>query len=281
MYARTGLRVSPIFSALKLEWLKENTPEHWERASGWLGMSEYMAFRMTGTRSTDPSLASRTMLFKITSSTVNDEPDGDIGGESDEELCSLAGIPVEILPPVYPSGTGRLTSEAAAKISALPGIPVVVCGHDHICGAFGAGATAPGEIVDYMGTAEASILTLTRPPSEKFMDESGCEPDAPANLPLGLPVGCHVLPNTYYMAATLPASGGLVERLLKLSRVDEKICIQRPSTTGLGKPPHCPPEKAARVCRRQMKSLTRTRFSFRTLVATGLLVTFYGQCWRT
>ncbi len=69
-------------------------------------------------------------------------------------------------------------------VSAPAGIPVVVGGHDHICGAFGAGAMGPGEIVDSMGTAEASLLTLTDPP----LDAEGYE--------LGLPVGRHVLPGT-------------------------------------------------------------------------------------
>ena len=55
-----------------------------------------------------------------------------------------------------------------------------------------------------MGTAEASLLTVERPP----LDASGYE--------LGLPVGCHVLPETYYVAATLPRSGGLVGQLVKL-----------------------------------------------------------------
>lgn len=89
-------------------------------------------------------------------------------------------------------------------VSAPAGIPVAVGGHDHICGAFGAGAMGPGEIVDSMGTAEASLLTLTDPP----LDAEGYE--------LGLPVGRHVLPGTYYIAATLPRSGGLVEQLKNL-----------------------------------------------------------------
>jgi xylulokinase len=194
LFARTGLHTTPLFSACKLEWTRENVPGAWSRATGWLGIAEYLAFRMTGERGTDPSLAGRTMLYRI----ADDEWDG--------ELCELAGVPKEWLPPVYPSGAspGRLTEEVAAEISASPGVPVVVCGHDHICGSFGAGASRPREIVDSMGTAEASLLTLERPP----LDASGYK--------LGLPVGRHVLPETYYVAATLPRSGGLVEQLVKL-----------------------------------------------------------------
>jgi xylulokinase len=194
LFARTGLHVTPLFTACKLEWLKENVPDLFARAAGWLGMSEYLVFRMTGERATEPSLAGRTMLYDLQS------------GRWDEELCSLAGVPTRLLPPVREAGTvlGGLTPEAAGRLSAPAGTPVVLAGHDHICGAFGAGATDPGEIVDSMGTAEASLLTLTQPPLEG------------AGHDLGLPVGRHVLPERYYVAATLPRSGGLVEQLKQL-----------------------------------------------------------------
>jgi xylulokinase len=194
LFARTGLYVTPLPTACKLEWLREDSPELFGQAAGWLGMSEYLVFRMTGERATDPSLAGRTMLY-------------DVGaGRWDEELCDLVGVPVGLLPPVHESGTvlGGLTEQAARRLSAPAGTPVVVAGHDHICGAFGAGATAPGEIVDSMGTAEAALLTLTEPP----LDATG--------YALGLPVGRHVLPERFYLAATLPRSGGLVEQLKQL-----------------------------------------------------------------
>ena len=163
LFFRTGLHPAPLHSACKLEWLKENSPEAWQSAADWLGMAEYLVFRMTGERSTDPSLASRTLLFRIDR------------GEWDEELCELAGVPPELLPPVRESGTGSggLLSSVAQEISAPAGIPVVVCGHDHVCGVFGTGATKPGEVVDSMGTAEACLFTLHSSPSEQRNVRSG------------------------------------------------------------------------------------------------------------
>jgi len=199
LFTRTGLHPNPLFSACKMEWTRENDPDVWARAVNWLGMAEYAVFRMTGERGTDPSLAGRTMLYRLAD------------GEWDEELCDLAGIPAELLPPVFPSGTGpgMLSTQAARRLDAREGVPVVVCGHDHICGSFGAGATEPGEIVDSMGTAEASLLTLPHPP----LDDAG--------YGLGLPAGSHVLPRTYYLAATLPRSGGVIEQLVGLLGAQE------------------------------------------------------------
>ena len=200
VFSRTGLRCAPLHSACKLEWLKENSPEAWKKAAGWLGVAEYLVFRMTGERGTDPSLASRTMLFRIDR------------GEWDEELCELAGVPLEWLPPVREAGTGSggLSAPVAREICAPAGIPVVVCGHDHVCGVFGAGATKPGEVVDSIGTAEACLLTLQSPPLN------------PAVYDLNLLVGRHVLPGSFYLAATLPESGGAVDWMLRLLEGDEE-----------------------------------------------------------
>jgi xylulokinase len=194
LFSRTGLRHAPLHSACKLEWLKENSPEAWKRATGWLGVAEYLVFRMTGEWGTDPSLASRTLLYRIDR------------GEWDEELCGLAGVPLELLPPVHEAGTGsgRLLASVAGEISAAAGTPVVVCGHDHVCGVFGAGATKPGEVVDSIGTAEACLLTLHNPPLNKAVYD------------LNLLVGRHVLPGSFYLAATLPESGGAVDWMLRL-----------------------------------------------------------------
>lgn len=189
LFARTGLHVTPLPTACKLEWIRDHSEDVFGRAEGWLGMSEYLVFRLTGERATEPSLASRTMLYDLRRN------------EWDGELCGLAGVPTELLPPVRGAGTvvGGLVPEVARELSAPAGIPVVVAGHDHICGAFGAGATASGEIVDSMGTAEAALLAFTDPPL-------GTEGYA-----LDLPVGRHILAGRYYAAATLPKSGAVVE----------------------------------------------------------------------
>jgi xylulokinase len=41
LFSRTGLHLAPPCSACKLEWHRENTPEAWSKAGGWLGMAEF------------------------------------------------------------------------------------------------------------------------------------------------------------------------------------------------------------------------------------------------
>ena len=194
LFSRTGLHLAPRYSACKLEWHRENTPEAWSKADAWLGMAEYPVFRMTGDKSTVPSLAGRTMLFDIE------------GGGWDEKLCGLAGVPPELLPPVHEAGTGPggLLTSVAAKVGVPAGTPVVVCGHDHVCGAFGAGVVEPGEVANSIGTAEAGLITLREP----LLNE--------AVYDLGLSVGRHVLPGHFYLGTGLPESGGAVGWLVQL-----------------------------------------------------------------
>lgn len=113
LFSRTGLHLAPRYSACKLEWHRENTPEAWSRAESWLGMAEYLVFRMTGEKSIDSSLASRTMLFGIER------------GEWDEELVGLAGVPPDLLPPIYEAGAGpgRLLTPVAADLSVPADVP--------------------------------------------------------------------------------------------------------------------------------------------------------------
>ncbi len=93
----------------KLEWLKENSPKAWKKAAGWRGVAEYLVFRMTGEQGADPSLASRTLLFRIDR------------GECDEELCEIAGVPLELLPPVREAGTGSGGSWRPSRGRSSPG----------------------------------------------------------------------------------------------------------------------------------------------------------------
>ena len=84
---KTGLKLSPYFSAAKLSWILQNVPGIKERAKqGEIccgTMDSYLLYRLTGGKEfrTDVSNASRTQLFNIHTL------------KWDEELLSLFGIP--------------------------------------------------------------------------------------------------------------------------------------------------------------------------------------------
>jgi glycerol kinase len=95
--AKTGLVVDPYFSATKIEWLLDNVAglraraEQGDLAFGTI--DTWLAWQLSGGKLhvTDPSNASRTMLYDIHR------------GEWDEELLKIFGVPRSMLPEVLPS----------------------------------------------------------------------------------------------------------------------------------------------------------------------------------
>jgi xylulokinase len=90
----------------------------------------------------------------------------------------------------------RSSSEAGLAA----GTTIAIAGHDHLCAALAAGATAPGVGFDSMGTAETLIGTLD---TWNVVKERGHDS--------GLAFGRHVLPDLYYWLGGVRASGGSVE----------------------------------------------------------------------
>jgi glycerol kinase len=96
---KTGLVLDPYFSATKIEWLLANVDGLRERAQSGRAVfgtvDAWLTYKLTGEAATEPSNASRTMLFDITR------------GAWDEELLDLFGIPESALPAVRPSAGER------------------------------------------------------------------------------------------------------------------------------------------------------------------------------
>lgn len=143
-------------TALRLLWMAEHQPQILQRTYKWLLIEDYINMMLCGQMATDHTMASCTLLF-----------DQMKRGWSDE-LLGLAGIDRRLLPDSRPSGTflGDVTPAAAAATGLPAGTPVVLGGHDYLCGALPVGVIRPGVILDVSGTweivlaaAEAPVLT--------------------------------------------------------------------------------------------------------------------------
>ena len=112
--ARTGLVLDPYFSGTKIAWLLEEVPGLRERARDGRAVfgtvDSWIAFKLTGEHVTEPSNASRTLLYDITR------------GRWDPELLALFGdLPERALPAVRPSaGTFATTRPDALHGHAAP-----------------------------------------------------------------------------------------------------------------------------------------------------------------
>ena len=118
-----------------------------------LPMPDLFAYLLTGTVSTERSIASTTQMVSAKT------------GTWDEELLSLFHIPHRILPEIVESGTDKGTlSPAVQQRLGLPAIRVAaVCGHDTQCAAFAAPAKTERHIFLSCGTWSLFGTELEQP----------------------------------------------------------------------------------------------------------------------
>ncbi|HOG45232.1 MAG TPA: FGGY family carbohydrate kinase, partial [Anaerolineae bacterium] len=140
-------------TALRLLWMAEHEPEVLRRTAKWLLIEDYLNMMLCGAMATDYTMASCTLLFDQRRLRWSDE------------MLRLSGIDRRLLADPYPSGTplGEVTP-AAARATGLPvGTPVVLGGHDYLCGALPVGVIRPGVVLDVSGTWEI-VLAATEEP---------------------------------------------------------------------------------------------------------------------
>jgi glycerol kinase len=153
---RTGLVLDPYFSATKIEWLLSNVEGLRERAEDGRAVfgtiDSWLIFKLTGEYATDPSNASRTMLFDIGS------------GAWDPDLLELLQIPARALPEVRPS-SGEL---GVTRPEALHGhaVPVAGVAGDQQAALFGQACVDPGLGKNTYGTGSFVLQNAghKRPP---------------------------------------------------------------------------------------------------------------------
>jgi glycerol kinase len=146
----TGLRLDPYFSASKLEYMIREQKLAKRGADGSLAagtMDTWLIWKLTGgtVHATDPSNASRTMLYDIEA------------GKWSSAMCEMFGVPMGLLPEVRPSGSDFGITRA--DIFGTP-IPINGVAGDQQAALFGQGCWKAGEGKNTYGTG-AFLLVNT------------------------------------------------------------------------------------------------------------------------
>jgi len=145
---RTGLLPDPYFSATKIEWLvrEQRLLERFRPEELAVGtIDSWLVWQLTGgaVHATDPTNASRTMLF-------------DIGGMHwSDELCDLFGVPRVMLPEVRRS-SGDFGVARAAMLG--EDIPIAGIAGDQQAALFGQGCWKRGDGKNTYGTGAFLLL---------------------------------------------------------------------------------------------------------------------------
>ena len=158
--SRTGLVLDPYFSATKIEWLLEHggLPDDEHTVFGTI--DTYLVHRLTGGAAyvTDPSNASRTMLYDI------------VAQRWDPELCALFGVQSWQLPEVVASSARCGVTVASAGVPA--GIPIAGIAGDQQAALFGQRCFERGTAKNTYGTGSFLLLnagTVAPPPADGLL----------------------------------------------------------------------------------------------------------------
>jgi glycerol kinase len=146
--AATGLVLDPYFSGTKMAWLLHEGGVAADDDLAFGTVDSWLLWKLTGgaVHATEPSNASRTMLYDLRTGTWS------------PELCDLLGVPLAALPEVRPS-SGRFGVTTA--VAGLPaGVPVSGIAGDQQAALFGQACFEPGMVKNTYGTGSFVLMNV-------------------------------------------------------------------------------------------------------------------------
>ncbi|HEX8407603.1 MAG TPA: glycerol kinase GlpK [Thermoanaerobaculia bacterium] len=141
---RTGLVLDAYFSGTKLRWLLRNVEASGDLAFG--TVDTWLIWKLTNGAAhvTDPTNASRTLLFDIHRA------------QWDDELLAILDIPRELLPEVRPSS--GIAARTAEGLAIPAGIPIAGIAGDQQAALFGQRCTRAGMAKNTYGTGSFVVM---------------------------------------------------------------------------------------------------------------------------
>ena len=159
IFEKTYHKPDTIWTLPQLLWLKENEPETFSKTKYIFFEKDYIRFFLTDVFCTDHIEAQGSMLFDCNRSAW------------DAALCALAGISVDMLPPVRkPTDIiGSVTETAAAATGLRAGTPVLCGTTDTVMEVFASGAVQSGDITVKLATAGRICVITERPYPDRHL----------------------------------------------------------------------------------------------------------------
>ena len=152
---RTGLVLDPYFSATKIAWLLEHVDGLAERARDGRAIfgtiDSWIAWNLTGEHVTDPSNASRTLLYDLRA------------GDWSPELCELFGVPQQALP-ADPPVDRRVRAAERRRAARSRGVPLAGIAGDQQSALYGQACLDPGEGKNTYGTGSFVLVNTGSDP---------------------------------------------------------------------------------------------------------------------
>ena len=170
------------FTLPKIWWVQKNEPEVWARVRSILLPKDYVRFRLTGTRATDVTDASGTLLFDV------------VNRRWSPAMIEVSYLAEDVLPCAFESQevVGRVTEEGARATGLRAGIPVVAGAGDQTAGAVGMGTVHPGAVSATIGTSGVVFAATASP----VLDPHG-----------RIHTFCHAVPKRWHVMGVTQSAG--------------------------------------------------------------------------
>jgi xylulokinase len=141
------------YSILKLMWMKKHQSDIYGHIDKVLGSKDYINYKLTGIKCTDPSYASGFGVFNLRQ------------WDYEDRFFDAAGIDKQIFPDILPSDAiiGHVTQEAAKETGLAAGTPVACGAVDNTCMALGARGIGEGRVYTSLGSSSWIAVTSTTP----------------------------------------------------------------------------------------------------------------------
>lgn len=155
-YRRTGCPLHPMYSLLKIYWLRQKQPDLFHQVACFGSIKDYAFHRLTGRRVVDRSIASGSGLYNLFTL------------EWDQEILDLLGISPDKMPQVVSTTTKHFLQPAIAERLGLPaGLPVIIGAGDGMMANVGVGAVKAGQINITIGTSGAIRMAADQPKTDE------------------------------------------------------------------------------------------------------------------
>lgn len=153
IYSRTGCPPHPLYPMYKIAWFRHELPDIFVQTAKFIGIREYIVFRLTGKWLVDKSIASGTSLYN------------NITLSWDEEILNILGITAGHLSEVVPTThvERSMSAEAARSLGLLPTTPLIMGAGDGTMNCIGSGAVNPGQLTLTIGTSGAVRVVVDKP----------------------------------------------------------------------------------------------------------------------
>ena len=207
IYRRTGTPIHPMSPLAKLVWLREEQPAVFTQAARFIGIKEYVFFRLFGSYLVDHSIASATDLLNLAAL------------DWDEGAVMLAGVRRDQLSTLVPTThhVQGLAPSVAQHLGIAADTPFVVGANDGVLSNLGVDAIRPGEVAVTIGTSGAMRAVVDKP----LTDPSGR-------------TFCYALTERHWVVGGPVNNGGIILRWVR----DEFAAAESETAKRLGIDPY-------------------------------------------